>query len=268
MNAFDSFLVRALLAGFGVAIAAAPLGCFVVWRRMAYFGDAAAQASILGIALALAFSTSIFLGVLVVSLLMAITVSSLNGRGYGMDTVLGVFSHCALAFGLVIASFLSGVRIDLMAYLFGDILAVGKIDLIIIWSGVGLVLSLIWWRWSALLTATLNPDLAYAAGINPRREEMALTLALAIVVAVAIKVVGALLIVALLIIPAATARPYARTPEHMVLIAMIIGGASAIGGLQLAYNFDTPTGPTIVCLAAILFALSTAGGLISGWRKL
>ena len=264
MTGLDSFLVRALLAGLGVAIAAAPLGCFVVWRRMAYFGDATAQASILGIALALAFSTSIFLGVLVVSLLMAVTVSGLSGRGYAMDTLLGVLAHCALAFGLVAASFLSGVRIDLMAYLFGDILAVGKTDLAVIWGGAGSVLFLMWWRWAALLTSTLNPDLAHAAGIDPRREQLILTVALAIVVAVAVKVVGALLIVALLIIPAATARPYAKTPEHMVLIATIVGGLSAVGGLQMAYSFDTPTGPTIVCIAAVFFALSTVGGLIRG----
>ena len=264
MTGLDSFLVRALLAGLGVAIAAAPLGCFVVWRRMAYFGDATAQASILGVALALAFSTSIFLGVLVVSLLMAVTVSGLSGRGYAMDTLLGVLAHCALAFGLVAASFLSGVRIDLMAYLFGDILAVGKIDLAVIWGGAGSVLFLMWWRWAALLTSTLNPDLAHAAGIDPRREQLILTVALAIVVAVAVKVVGALLIVALLIIPAATARPYAKTPEHMVLIATIVGGLSAVGGLQMAYSFDTPTGPTIVCIAAVFFALSTVGSLIRG----
>ncbi len=264
MTGLDSFLVRALLAGLGVAIAAAPLGCFVVWRRMAYFGDATAQASILGIALALAFSTSIFLGVLVVSLLMAVTVSGLSGRGYAMDTLLGVLAHCALAFGLVAASFLSGVRIDLMAYLFGDILSVGKIDLAVIWGGAGSVLFLMWWRWSALLISTLNPDLAHAAGIDPRREQLILTVALAVAVAVAVKVVGALLIVALLIIPAATARPYAKTPEHMVLIATVIGGLSAVGGLQMAYSFDTPTGPTIVCIAAVFFALSTVGGLIRG----
>jgi len=199
-----------------------------------------------------------------VSLLMAVTVSGLSGRGYAMDTLLGVLAHCALALGLVAASFLSGVRIDLMAYLFGDILAVGKTDLVVIWGGVGSVLFLMGWRWSALLTSTLNPDLAHAAGIDPRREQLILTVALAIVVAVAVKVVGALLIVALLIIPAATARPYAKTPEHMVLIATIIGGLSAVGGLQMAYSFDTPTGPTIVCIAAVFFALSTVGSLVRG----
>jgi zinc transport system permease protein len=123
--------------------------------------------------------------------------------------------------------------------------------------GAAAVIALIWWRWSALLTATLNADLAYASGIDPRREEMFLTIALALVVAVAIKVVGVLLITALLIIPAATARPFVRTPEGMALLGAGIGGLSAIGGLQLAYLFDTPTGPSIVCLAATLFALST-----------
>jgi len=257
MDFLDSFLVRATLAGLGVALAAAPLGCFVVWRRMAYFGEATAHASILGIALALAFSTSIFGGVLVVALLMGWTVSTLSGRGYAMDTLLGVMAHSALAVGLVAVSFLQGVRIDLMAYLFGDILAVSRIDLAVIWGGAALVMLMLWWRWSALLTATLSPDLAFAAGIEPRREQMVLTIALALVVAVAIKVVGVLLIAALLIIPAAAARPFAQTPERMAFLAAAIGGFSALAGLRAAYIFDTPTGPTIVCVAAACFVLNS-----------
>ncbi|MGI3185950.1 metal ABC transporter permease [Nioella aestuarii] len=257
MTLLDDFLVRATLAGLGLVLAAAPLGCFVVWRRMAYFGDATAHAAILGVALALAFDTSVFGGVLVVSLLMAFTVSTLSNRGYAMDTLLGVLAHSALAFGLVAVSFLHGVRVDLMAYLFGDILAVGVPDLAIIWGGAALVLGLLWWRWSALLTATLNPDLAYAAGIDPKREQLVLTLALALVVAVAFKVVGVLLIAAMLIVPAATARPFASTPERMALAASLIGALSVIGGLQASLAWDTPTGPSIVCLAAVLFTISS-----------
>lgn len=253
----DDFMVRAALAGLGVAIAAAPLGCFVVWRKMAYFGDATAHAAVLGVAISLTLSMSIFAGVLAVSLLMALTVTTLSDRGYAMDTLLGVMAHSALAFGLVAVSLLSGIRIDLMAYLFGDILAVTPTDLAVIWGGAVLVLILIGFRWSALLTATLNPDLAYASGINPKREQLVLTVALAVVVAVAIKVVGALLIAAMLIIPAATARPFSGTPEAMAIFAVFTGGASALGGLWAAYHFDTPTGPTIVCLGAILFAIST-----------
>lgn len=262
MSFLDSFLIRAALAGLGVALAAAPLGCFVVWRRMAYFGEATAHAAILGVALSLGFSTSIFAGVLIVALLMGWTVSTLSGRGYAMGTLLGVTAHSALAIGLVTVSFLNGVRIDLMAYLFGDILAVGRVDLAIIWGGALLVLALLWWRWSALLTATLSSDLAHAAGINPRREQLILTLALAIVVAVAIKVVGVLLISALLIIPAAAARPFARTPEAMAILATAIAAISALGGLQLAFRFDTPTGPTMVCLAAAFFAATSVIGAL------
>ncbi|HIP23111.1 MAG TPA: hypothetical protein EYG79_05895 [Rhodobacteraceae bacterium] len=254
----DDFMVRAALAGLGVAIATAPLGCFVIWRRMAYFGDATAHAAILGVAISLALSLPVFAGVLAVALLMALTITTLSGRGYAMDTLLGVMAHSALAFGLVAVSFLSGIRIDLMAYLFGDILAVTPRDLAVIWGGALLVLILVRARWSALLTATLNPDLAYASGIDPKREQLYLTVSLAIVVAVAIKVVGALLIAAMLIIPAAAARPFSRTPETMVVIATVIGGISAFGGLRAAFYFDTPTGPTIVSVAAIIFAFTAA----------
>ena len=250
----DDFMMRATLAGVGVAFAAAPLGCFVVWRRMAYFGDATAHAAMLGVALSLALQMPIFVGAVAVALVMAVTVTLLSGRGYAMDTLLGVMAHSALAFGLVAVSFLSGIRIDLMAYLFGDILAVSRGDLAVIWGGAAIVVGLIAWRWSALLTATLNEELAYASGLNPKREQLFLTLSLAITVAVAIKVVGVLLIAAMLIIPAAAARNLARTPEAMALFAATIGGTSAVAGLRAAYVFDTPAGPSIVCVAAVVFA--------------
>jgi zinc transport system permease protein len=253
---FDSAIIFTTLAGVGVAIAAAPLGCFVVWRRMSYFGDATAHAAILGIALSLALSTNIFIGVLLVSIIMAVIVSSLSGRGYAVDTLLGVMAHATLAFGLIAVSFIKGVDIDLESYLFGDIASVTASDTVIIWGGAALVLGMVIWRWSALLTATLNPDLAYAEGINPKREQLILTLSLAIVVAVAIKVVGVLLITAMLIIPAATARPFSKTPETMAILATLIGALSAIGGLQAARLWNTPTGPTIVSIAALLFIIS------------
>ena len=253
---FDDFLVRAMLASVGVALAAAPLGCFVIWRRMVYFGDATAHATVLGIALSLALSMPVFAGVLVVCLSMSIAVSRLSGRGFAMDTLLSVMSHSSLAIGLVAVSFISGVRIDLMSYLFGDILAVGKTDLLVIWVGALIVLSLIVWRWSGLLLSTLNPDLALASGFQPKREQLILTITLAVVVAVAIKVVGVLLIVAMLIIPAATARAFSRTPEMMAGVAACLGIFCALSGLQASYFLDTPTGPTIVCVSALLFLMT------------
>ena len=252
----NDFMLRAALAGVGLACVAGPLGCFVVWRRMAYFGDATAHAAILGVALSLAFSVSIFLGVLVMALAMASVTSMLSGRLYAMDTLLGVDAHAALAFGLVAVSFLSGVRLDLMAYLVGDILAVGFGDLAMIWIGAAAALVLLCWRWRSLLTVTLNADLAAARGINARLEQQALIVALALVVAVAIKVVGALLITAMLIIPAAAVRPFARTPEIMAILAAGAGICAALAGLGVSFRLDTPTGPTIVACAAVIFVVT------------
>ena len=252
----DDFMVRAALAGMGVALAAAPLGCFVVWRRMSYFGESTAHSALLGVALSLMFEFSVFLGAIFVSLLMASLVTLAQGRSLFLDTLLGVAGHMSLATGLVVVSFISGVRIELMAYLIGDILSVSKTDLLVIWIGLVIVLVLLFWRWSALLLCTLNEDLAASSGLNPRRESYALTIGLAIVVAVGIKVVGVLLIISMLIIPAASARSLVSTPEKMAVFASLIGMLSAILGLNASYVFDTPTGPSIVCVASLIFIIT------------
>ena len=258
----SDFMLRATIAGIGVALIAAPLGCFVVWRRMAYFGEATAHAALLGIALSLALELPIFAGTLVAALLMAWVVTQLSGRELASDTLLGVTAHAGLALGLVVASFLTGVRIDLMAYLFGDILAVTLSDLYIIWFGVIIGLALIYWRWSPLLISTLNEELAYSNDINPKREKLFLTLALAVTVAVSIKVVGLLLISALLIIPAAAARNISQTPETMVITTAIIGVISAVSGLQFSYFFNSPPGPSIVCVSLVCFLILSSKNLI------
>lgn len=196
---------------------------------------------------------------------MALLITSLSGRGQGIDTILGVLAQGALAIGLVMVTFIPGQRIDLDAYLFGDVLTVTRADLGIIWGGAAVVIAVLVSRWNAMLTATLNPDLASAAGVKPAREQLVLTLLLAAVVAVAIKVVGALLITSLLIIPAAAARSFARTPEQMVVLAALIGATSAVGGLRAAMMLDTPVGPTIVCVAVGIFAISVVA---KGLRRL
>ena len=252
------FLLRAGLAGIGLCLATGPLGAFILWRRMAYFGDATAHASVLGVALALAFGLPIGLGTLSVALIVAVTVATLSARGWAADTTLGVLAHGALAVGLVAVSFVEGVNVSLESYLFGDILAVGWGDVGFVWGGAALVLALMLWRWQALLTATLNPDLARADGIDPDRERLILTLALAVVVALAIKIVGALLIAAMLIIPAAAARAPARSPEAMALMAGLIGMASVVAGLALSLQADTPAGPSIAAMATAGFALAAA----------
>ena len=253
----DDFLWRSALAGIALALASGPLGCFVVWRRMAYFGDATAHAAILGVALSLAFSISVFIGVMVAALAMAFMILSLSGRMFAVDTLLGVAAHGALALGLVAITFIPGVRVDLSAYLFGDILAVGRIDLLVICMGSALVLLVLWLRWERLLLLTLNVDLAAARGVDTRRESMILVGILAVLVAVAIKIVGALLITAMLIIPAAAARPISRTPEWMAGVAITAAVIAVVGGLSASFYWDTPTGPSIVVVASVLFAAAT-----------
>jgi zinc transport system permease protein len=256
----DDFLVRSALAAVGLALATGPLGAFVVWRRMAYFGDATAHAAVLGVALALATDLPITVGTLVVALAMATTVAFLAAKGWAMDTTLGILAHSTLAFGLASVSFFPEVRTDLSAYLFGDILAVSRSDLAVIWIGALVVVGLLVWRWQRLLTATVNEDLAHASGVNPERERLVLVLALAVVVAVALKVVGALLIAAMLIIPAAAARGVARSPEAMALTASAIGAVAGLAGLGLSLWQDTPAGPSIIVAAAAVFVVAAGFG--------
>jgi zinc transport system permease protein len=258
----DDFMVRAILAAVGTALACGALGCFVVWRRMAYFGDATAHAAILGVALALLFSVSVPLGVLIVALAMGLLVGVLSGRTITPDSLLGVLSHGSLALGLVAVSLMPDARVDLDAYLFGDILVVSRIDLAVIWGGAAILCGVLVWRWQALLAEIVSNDLAYAAGLNPWRDRIMLTLLIAAVVAVSIKVIGALLITAMLIIPAASARMIARGPEAMAAWATLIGVVAAIGGLYAARSFGTPAGPSIICFAsAILCVASVVGQL-------
>jgi zinc transport system permease protein len=254
----DPFLVRAILAGLALALVAGPLGSFVVWRRMSYFGDATAHAAILGVALSFALHLPLLVGILAVSLAAAATIATLSGRGHQADTLLGVMAHSALALGLVAISFLPQVRVDLQAYLFGDILAVTWRDVAVVWAGGGGVLGLVIWRWDGLVTATLNEELAQASGLAPARERLILTLALAATVALSIKIVGALLIAAMLIIPPAAARGWSATPERMAALASLIGAVSVLCGLMASLRLDTPAGPSIIVAAFTTFLLSLA----------
>ncbi|WP_416900249.1 MAG: zinc ABC transporter permease subunit ZnuB [Minwuia sp.] len=255
----DDFLIRALAAGIGVALVAGPLGCFVVWRRMAYFGDTMAHASLLGVALSLLLAVNLALTVFVVATLSSLALYALERRRtLPIDTLLGILAHSTLALGLVLVALMDWVRVDLLSYLFGDILAVGVTDIWIIWVGGAAVLGLLAFIWRPLLAATVSEELAEAEGLKPQRARVLFMLALALTIAIAMKVVGILLITSLLIIPAATARRFAATPEQMALLAAGIGTAAVAGGIGGSFVWDTPTGPSIVVAALLAFLLSLA----------
>ncbi|MGV3650427.1 MAG: zinc ABC transporter permease subunit ZnuB [Devosia sp.] len=251
------FFSRALVAGIGVALVAGPLGCFIVWRRMAYFGDTMAHSALLGVAFALLLNLPVAGGVFAVAALVALMLLLLErGNRISTDALLGILSHSTLAIGLVIVALMHWVRIDLNAFLFGDILAVSVPDIALVYGGGALILALLVWQWRPLLAATVNAELAEAEGLNPGRARLLLMLLMALVIAIAMKLVGVLLITSLLIIPAATARRLALTPERMALYAAGIGGLAVVGGLNGSLAFDTPSGPSIVVAALALFLAS------------
>ena len=257
----EDFFLRALLAGIGVALVSAPLGCFVVWRRMAYFGATLAHSALLGIALGILLGIDPALGIAASAIAIALIVTLFERqRAIGRDTLLGILAHSGLAIGLVALSFIEGARIDLMAYLFGDILAVGARDLAWIGGGGLAVLATLAVIWRPLLAITLHEEMARAEGVRVVPVQLAFMLSLAVTIAIAMKVVGILLIVSLLIIPAAAARAFARTPEQMALGAACVGALSATGGLAASLAWDTPAGPSIVVVATLLFALGLAAG--------
>ncbi|MEP0233174.1 iron chelate uptake ABC transporter family permease subunit [Roseibium sp.] len=261
----DDFFMRALLAGVGVAMVAGPLGCFIVWRRMAYFGDTLSHAALLGVALSLLLEVNTTLAVFVVSAALSLILILLRKREtLSSDALLGLLSHAALAVGLVCLAFMTWVRMDLLGLLFGDILAVSRSDIGVVYLGGALVLAVLIWIWRPLFAATVNPDLAAAEGLKPERVNLVFMFLMAAVIAIAMKIVGVLLITALLIMPAATARRFSTSPEQMAILSALLGALSVISGLFGSLEWDTPSGPSIVVAALMLFMISLIP-LSFGW---
>ena len=254
---FDDFFIRALIAGIGIAIVVGPLGCFVIWRRLSYFGDTLSHSALLGVTLAYSFSVNISLSVFVVSAVVALLLINLQKRTkLAGDSLLGLLAHSTLAIGLVLIGFLSYIRFDLMGLLFGDILAVTIEDIALVWVGGFVILGILYFIWKSLFSATVNYDLSAAEGMKPEVSNFIFTLLLAGVIAISIKMIGALLITGLLLIPAATARNISNSPNQMVYLATLVGIISVIAGLFTSLELNTSSGPTIIVVALILFIIS------------
>lgn len=251
------FLINAVVVGLAVAVAAGPLGSFVVWRRMAYLGDTLAHSALLGVALGLALSISVNLAVVMVSAGLAIAFVVLQrNQSLATDTWLGILAHSSLALGLVAVSLLSANTVDLYGYLFGDLLALSRQDVYVIVSVSLVVLILLAVFWRRLLAVTVHEDLAQVEGVNVGMVRLTLVLIMALTIAIAMKAVGVLLITALLIIPAAAGRRLAKSPEQMAFFASLLAAAAVMGGLAASFYWDTPAGPSIVLAASSLFLLS------------
>jgi zinc transport system permease protein len=252
----DPFILRGILAGIAVALISGLVGCFVVWRRMSYYGESIAHSSLLGVGFAILMGVSINLGIVFTCLLFGILFLWLqHSKVLSSDTLLGVLAHLALALGIIVIS-LNKIKIDIHAFLFGDILTVSSSDLWGMYLGVLIAVFLICYNWSSLLLVTIDEDLAKAEGVNTLNINLLFTSILTIVVAISIQIIGLLLITAMLIIPAAASRRLTNSPETMALVATFIGILSVILGIMLSVEIDAPSGPSIVLVSAILFFLS------------
>jgi len=252
----DDFIWRGLLGGLGVVLIAGPLGCFIAWRRMAYFGDALAHSALMGVALGIIMGINLTVGIAATSMMLALLLVALQyQRQLATDTLLGIMAHSGLALGLVAISFFENLRVDLLSYLFGDVLAVTQNDLYWIYGGGLIALGALLLIWKPLLAITIHEELARAEGVPVLAVRLTFVILIAIVIAVAMKVIGILLITSLLIIPAATARWFSKTPEQMALLAVLIGALAVFFGLFGSLKWDTPSGPSVVVAALGLFVL-------------
>lgn len=261
----NDFLLRAFLAGSAVALAAGPVGAFVVWRRMAYYGSAVSHSALLGVALGLALNLNPTVAVTGFCVVFALILVALRRvSGLPQDSLIGILAEVTLAGGLIAIGFAGGLRVDLLGYLFGDVLAVSPADLLIIGAVAIAALAALAFLWRPLLSLTVQPELARVEGVPVRLVEIGFMIVVAGVVAAGMRVVGILLIVALLIIPAAAARRLSRTPEMMAALAALIGILSVGAGLFLSARFDLEAGPAIVLVAGGVFAASLVGHCRSG----
>ncbi len=255
----SAWLLDAWIAGVALALACGPLGAFVVWRRMAYFGDTLAHSALLGIGIGLLLGIHPALAITLAGLALAIALVGLQYRQtVATDTLLGILAHTSLAAGLVLLALFDAQRVDLMAYLFGDLLALSRDDLALILPGCALVGTVMLLLWRPLLAITVHEELAQAEGMPVTALKLALMALIALVVALAMKMVGILLITALLVIPPATARPFSASPERMAVLAALAGCLAVSLGLGLSVRLDTPAGPTIVASAGVLYLLGLA----------
>ena len=254
---FDDFIIRAFVAGIGLALITGPLGCFIIWRRLSYFGDTIAHSALLGVVIAYAMNFNLIIAVFAVSCFIALSLLFLQKRtNLPDDALLGLLAHSVLAIGLVLLGILSFIRIDLMGLLFGDILSVNITDVLFVWVGGSIVLIVLILIWRPLFAATVNLELAKAEGLNADLANAIFTILIASVIAISIKIVGILLITGLLIIPASASRNLSSTPIQMAIISSVIGLVSVVLGIQTSMIWNSPTGPTILAITLGVFILS------------
>ncbi|MEG8098931.1 metal ABC transporter permease [Candidatus Liberibacter brunswickensis] len=254
---YNEFFIRALLAGIGIIISTGPIGCFVIWQRIAYLGDTIAHSALLGVSFSLMFQLPLTICIFIIAAITSFILLQIQKNELlSSDAILAVITHSTISIGLIMLSFMTWVNTDITSFLFGDILAVNTTDIILIWS-IGILNIIILLKiWKPLLATTVNYEIAKAEGMQPDKIKLIFTLITAMMISISIKLIGITLITSLLILPTVTARRFATSPENMVILTTIIGILGVIIGLYGSLVFDTPSGPSIIITSLLFFILS------------
>lgn len=240
-----------------LSLSLAPLGCFLVWRRLAFFGDGMSHACTFGIAIALFLKIHFLLGILLTALLIAGILFVIEKyQNLSTDTLFSLISYSFFAAGIVALSLIKSVHINIEDILFGDFLAIQSPDL---WTAMTLsfiAVSILIYYWPILLLSCLSPDLLKTTYPHADRANIIFILVTALVIAFGMYIIGALLLPALMILPAASSRMLSRGPKQMVLLSLTLSVIGCIFGIGAAYVLNTPPSATMVLSNAFIFIVS------------
>ena len=243
----DNFILLAIISGIGIAFITGLLGCFVVWKKMAYFGESLGHSAVLGIGIGLLLGIGDNIAVLLVIITFSLIVTYLqNKEAFSNDLILAVLAHGLLSIGIILISINPDPNFNLHSFLFGDILTVSLNEIFLIFLSAIFIYLIILTNWKALLITIISKDLAKSQNINNFKIELLFTFTMALAVAISIKIIGALLITSMLIIPSSCAKQLVNNPKNMVIISIIISILSILIGILCSYYFDIPSGPAII----------------------
>ena len=252
------FMQRALVAGVIISILLAALGVYVVVKRMAFFGDGIAHASLAGIALGIFVGFAPLPVAIVYAALVALAIYFLERKTeLNSDTIIGILFTASMALGVVLMSLIPGFQPELISFLFGNILTISTIDVFVI-AGLATVILLWILVWHKHITFTaIDEDGARIAGIKTKTHTIALYIALSISVVLGVKLLGIILVSALLLIPVATGRLLSKSFHSWFAASIIVSVITTILGLLLSLFLDAPSGATIILVATAVFFITT-----------
>lgn len=260
------FMQRAIIAGAVLGIVLAYLGIFVTLQRMAFFSDGIAHAALAGAAIGLLTRFSPLLSALIFSMFLAALIYWLEKKSsLSSDSIIGILFTSGMALGIVLISLRRGYQPELLSYLFGNILAIRRQDLLVIALISMLIMVFILTQKRRLTLLALDREMAAMAGVNPDFYQLLLYIMLAAALVMGIRVLGIILVSAILIIPVSSARLLSRSFKTLIWWTLGISESTMIAGLLISYYLNLPSGAVIVLTGSTVFAL--VFGFSGMWRK-